>query len=57
MISTGSFDNTARIWNLSGKMLQTLSGHSGEVTSVKFNPNGTYLSTSSLDSTARIWDI
>jgi WD40 repeat protein len=38
-------------------MLQNFSGHTGEVTSVKFNPNGTYLCTSSLDGTARVWDI
>lgn len=38
-------------------MLQLLSGHEKEVTSVKFNPNGQYLASSSLDRTARVWDI
>jgi dynein assembly factor with WDR repeat domains 1 len=57
IIATGSFDHTVRLWDLNGKMLQNLTGHSAEVTSVKFNPNGTYLCSSSLDNTARVWDI
>lgn len=57
LIATGSFDHTARLWDLKGKMLQNFTGHTGEITSVKFNPNGTYVSTSSLDGTARLWDI
>ncbi len=42
---------------MKGKMLLNLAGHTGEITTVKFNPNGHYLSTTSLDGTARIWDI
>ena len=57
ILATGSFDHTVRLWNLGGKMLQLLSGHEKEVTSVKFNPNGQYLASSSLDRTARVWDI
>jgi WD40 repeat protein len=57
IIATGSFDHTVRLWSLNGKMLHNMSGHTGEVTSVKFNPNGTYVCSSSLDSTARVWDI
>jgi dynein assembly factor with WDR repeat domains 1 len=57
IIATGSFDHTVRLWDLNGKILQNLTGHSAEVTSVKFNPNGTYLCSSSLDNTARVWDI
>lgn len=57
IISTGSFDHTVRLWGLNGKMLQNLTGHTAEISSVKFNPNGTYLCSSSLDSTARVWDI
>lgn len=57
ILATGSFDHTARLWGLNGKMLQNFSGHTAEVTGVKFNPNGSYLCSSSLDSTARVWDI
>ena len=56
-MATGSFDSTARIWSTKGKMQHSLCGHTAELTSVKFNPNGVYLSTSSLDNTARVWDI
>ena len=56
-IATGSFDHTVRLWGLNGKMLQNLAGHTAEISSVKFNPNGTYLCSSSLDSSARVWDI
>jgi WD40 repeat protein len=59
-IATASADNTARIWSVpydkSGAV--ELRGHSGDVSSVTFSPNGDYImSISRQDGTARIWDI
>ncbi|KAK2731274.1 hypothetical protein FQN57_003536 [Myotisia sp. PD_48] len=40
-IVSGSGDNTVRVWEVAtGKLLQTLEGHSGSVTSVAFSPDG-----------------
>ena len=40
-VVTGSFDNTARIWDVaSGRMLTTLSGHGSYVHSAAFSPDG-----------------
>ncbi len=40
-----------------GNCLQILEGHSLEILSVKFSPNGQYLATGSADSTINIWKI
>ncbi|MCI4664975.1 MAG: TIR domain-containing protein, partial [Neomegalonema sp.] len=55
-ILTSSYDKTARLWSVDGKLLQTLKGHSGYVLSVAFSPNGTRVLTRSDDETARLWD-
>jgi WD40 repeat protein len=53
----GDGDVSARIWDAeTGKELKTLYGHTGEVESVAFSPDGKRVVTGSRDKTARIWD-
>ncbi len=54
---TGSWDNTARLWDLNGNLLQIFKGHKYEITSVSFSPDGKTILTGSLDMTARLWDL
>ena len=50
-------DNTAKLWDLSGKCLATLSGHSSSVYSAVFSPDGKSILTASNDKTAKLWDL
>jgi len=64
-VVTASRDRTARIWGLdrtdrsaSGPraiLLSTLKGHTDQVLSVAYSPDGTRIVTASADGTARIW--
>ncbi len=57
-ILTGSWDNTARLWDAaSGQLLHTLEGHTGPVYRVAFSPDGRTALTGSDDATARLWDV
>jgi len=57
-IVTGSWDNSARIWNVnSGKaVLKLAAEHKGYVNSVVFSPDGKRILTASDDGTAKLWD-
>ena len=56
-IVTGSSDKTAKLWNLEGKLLQTLNGHTDKVWSVAFSPDGKMIATGSRDKTAKLWNL
>jgi WD40 repeat protein len=56
-VVTSSRDNVASVWETStGKLKQSLVGHSGPVNEAKFSPNGEFIVTSSEDKTVRVWD-
>jgi len=58
-------DNTIKIWNLQGELLQTLESHQRAVIAVDFNPivegnikgNTYWLASASWDTSAKIWRI
>ena len=58
-VVTGSEDNTARVWDLSGATpaATVLEGHRGPVSSVAFSSDGRRVVTGSDDKTARVWDL
>jgi WD40 repeat protein len=55
-VMTGSLDNTARVWDLSGGAM-VLEGHRGAIWTVAFSPKGARVVTGSTDNTARVWDL
>jgi WD40 repeat protein len=55
-VLTGSYDRTARLWDINGNLLQTLRGHIYPVLSVAFSHDGGLLLTGSSDFSARLWD-
>ncbi|QDU21931.1 serine/threonine-protein kinase [Urbifossiella limnaea] len=56
-IVTGSWDNTAKVWDArTGTLLLDLKGHTHLVSGVSFSPDGTRIVTGSPDKTAKIWD-
>ena len=58
---TGSFDRTARLWDLTAKdpaaSPVVLSGHEGAVYAVGISRDNHWLVTGSWDGTARLWDL
>lgn len=46
------------IWSLrTGKLLDTLTGHEGPISALRFNARGTQLASGSWDGTVRTWDL
>ncbi|XHX75968.1 MAG: AAA-like domain-containing protein [Stenomitos frigidus ULC029] len=57
LIVAAGEDGTAGLWNLKGKQLAQLTGHSGRILSLAFSPNGEAIATAGEDGTTRLWDL
>ena len=55
-LASGSFDETARIWDLTKLRSTPLIGHGEAIVGLDFIPNGQWLATGGDDSTIRLWD-
>ncbi len=57
-LATGGTDHQIKVWDAAtGKRLQTLSGHFGNVTCLQVLPGGERLVSGSEDKTVRLWDL
>lgn len=57
-VLTGSQNHTVRLWDVTtGKTVQTLNAHAGDVYGVAFSPDGQTVITGNEDGTARLWQV
>jgi len=57
LMAIGGDDGRVYIWNLNAKkLLGTLEGHGGAITSVTFTPDAAFVVSGSHDGSCRIWD-
>lgn len=56
LLAAAKSDGDAILWR-EGDFLAAFPGHSGQVTDVDFNADGSRLATASLDGSAKVWDV
>lgn len=55
IVATGSWDETARLWNTNGDQMHVLGGHEGGVASISWNHRGDKLAAAAGDGSVRLW--
>ena len=56
-LASGSYDRTIRLWDVhTGEHKKILTGHTDNIYSVVFSPDGQILASGSEDGTVRLWD-
>jgi WD40 repeat protein len=55
MLATASEDATVWLWSVEGALISVLTGHSKDVVSLAWSPDGNLLASGSADGTVRLW--
>jgi WD40 repeat protein len=55
MMASGSEDNTVKLWNPDGKLLNTLTQHQGSVNDIVFSRDRELIASASVDKTIKLW--
>lgn len=56
LLATASEDETVKLWNLEGRLLNTFFGHIGGVLDATFSPDGKFIASSGRDGRVIIWN-
>ncbi|MEL7036318.1 MAG: hypothetical protein AAFO04_11950, partial [Cyanobacteria bacterium J06592_8] len=56
-IASAGRDQTVKLWNRQGQLLQTLVGHENDVNGVAFSPDAEMIATVSDDNTVKLWNL
>lgn len=56
ILASGGYDNTIKLWDVYGKCLKQLEGHTDWISSIAFSPNGKILASGSDDNTIKLWN-
>lgn len=57
LIASASEDQTVKIWNRDGLLLETLSGYKNWVNKISFSPDSKLIATASSDTTVKLWHL
>lgn len=57
LIASGGADGRVRLWDLQGKQIAAMEGHSGRVLSVAFSPDGKTLASGAAYDLIRLWEL
>jgi WD40 repeat protein len=56
-VATANVDKTVKLWDAAtGKLVESLPGHTAPVRSVTFTPDGRYIVSGGMDGRVRVWD-
>jgi len=57
-LASGESDNMVRLWNpVTGRQIATLSGHTGTISTMTYEPKSQHLVTGSFDASVRFWTL
>ena len=57
LIASAGDTNTIKLWDLQNNTVSTLRGHTGQISSVVFSPDGQLLASGGDDWTFRLWNV